>query len=137
MSRDYTPEECYLTEQHIVKTGGSTRIEFLEGLQYLNPKTNAYEPAFSKEEISARKEFPLIGSLMARNFMYLYKKLSKMAKLQVLHNAEEELHAYITIGKGDCDSNVIRWFKGAYSEDEVRNSAGFIMYLLKSIKEVQ
>lgn len=110
MSRDFTPKELYLFEQHVLKNKGVSLLDTMKGTTFThNGETTRL---YSDESIANREKFPFIGRLFNR-FDSLYSFLSHVdGGLDLLAQKEAELTAYIETGKGDKTSSVLQWFEG-------------------------
>lgn len=111
MSRDWTPFEHYLVEQHNIKNGQGDYWDFLASLR---GAIAGKEPVrlHLDEEITVRKEFPVLGKFL-EPFMKLYERVSKYENgIEFLKLQDLELQEYISTGNHNPNSYLMRWFKG-------------------------
>ena len=132
MSRDLTPCELHLLEQHTMQHGGTSLWDFTENLVFRHEGKDV--PYYSEADIHIRKQYPQLGKLL-NSFEKVYDTLSKLDNgLDILARCDQELDTYIKTQTGDALSPVIRWFKGEldsafyYSET---NDALFLEYMCK------
>lgn len=116
MSRDWTPREHLAAEQYNIKNGLGSIWDFFERteIHWTNFST---ERICSDEELTLRKQFPVLGKLMSNtgeyNFLSLYEKLSVIpCGIELLRSKDHELALYIETGIGNKDSALIKWFEG-------------------------
>lgn len=110
MSRDLTPREMYLLEQMNIQKGIGSLWDFMENTTFSYGGETT--PLCSQESIAQRKKYPLLGRLYSQ-YDQLYFFLSQVKNgLKLLDQHEKELDDYITTGKGDRNSHLIKWFEG-------------------------
>lgn len=115
MSRDWTPWEQYAAEQENVAKGLGDIWDFLKNtVIHLNGETHRL---CSDEELTLRKQFPVLGKLISNtgkyNFADLYERLSKIdGGVELLSVKDKELENFIASGEGDKDGYLIKWFLG-------------------------
>lgn len=112
MSRDFTPRELLASEAVLGDLFEVQRnlIITIDGKEF---------PYYGKEELSHREQFPILGKLLNRQgFDPLYASASAVpGGMEFLSAVDKALQEYIATGKGDRDSEVIRWFEGTLDEN--------------------
>lgn len=131
MSRDWTPREHYLVEQHNIREGRGDKWHFLSHLVYV-PIGKEPVRIVSDEEIALRKQFPVLGKFL-EDFTELYDRLSGYENgIAFLQRKDAELAEYIASDNFNSDSYLFRWFEGKlddrfyYSE---RNNELLVEYI--------
>lgn len=112
MSRDFTPRELLASEAVLGDLFEVQRnlIITIDGKEF---------PYYGKEELSHREQFPILGKLLNKQgFVPLYASASAVpGGMEFLSAVDKELQEYIATGKGDRDSETIRWFEGTLDEN--------------------
>lgn len=107
MGRDFTPRELLASEAVLGDLFEVQRnlIITIDGKEF---------PYYDKEELAHREQFPILGKLLNKQgFDPLYASASAVpGGMEFLFAVDKELQEYIATGKGDRDSEVIRWFEG-------------------------
>ncbi len=116
MGRDWAPWEQYASEQENIATGRGDYWHFLKNTVFHSASGEKIRLC-SDEELTLRKQFPILGKLMCSNgdysFTSLYDKLSKIdGGLDLLSRKDKELAEFIAYGKGDENCYLIKWFLG-------------------------
>ena len=110
--RDFTPRELLASEAVLGDLFEVQRnlIITIDGKEF---------PYYDKEELAHREQFPILGKLLNRQgFDPLYASASAVTGgMEFLSAVDKELQEYIATGKGDRDSEVIRWFEGTLDEN--------------------
>lgn len=115
MSRDWTPREFYMVEQHNLKNSG---ISIFESMISTTWSIEGSPPRLlhSPEEMAKREQYPVIGKLYGP-FVELYKALSQIpGGLDFLKQRDSELAQYIATGVGNKEDYLIKWFEGELDE---------------------
>lgn len=132
MSRDFTPREHLEVEKHF----GYSIWSFLESAKfsYEGEEWLMCEPA----EIKARKQYPLLGKLLNRQFVPLFESLSSVeGGLELLKEKDEELSLYVEKGEGDTNSYLIRWFEGNLDTNFYYSERNHEMFCEEMVKEAR
>lgn len=112
MSRDFTPRELLASEAVFGDLFEVQRnlIITIDGKEF---------PYYGKEELAHREQFPILGKLLNRQgFDPLYASASAVpGGMEFLSAVDKALQEYIATGKGDRDSEAIRWFEGTLDEN--------------------
>lgn len=111
MGRDFTPRELLVSEAVLGDLFEVQRnlIITIDGKEF---------PYYGKEELAHREQFPILGKLLNRQgFDPLYASASAVPGGMVFLSAvDKELQEYIATGKGNRESEAIRWFEGTLDE---------------------
>lgn len=114
MSRDLTPREMYTVEQHNIRNGLGSLWDFMKNTVWVINGVRI--PLCTEDTLSRRQEYPLLGRFYER-FDELYAFLSELdCGKELLGRYEAELRVYIETGKGDKNSDLLRWFEGELDE---------------------
>ena len=112
MGRDFTPRDLLASEAVLGDLFEVQRnlIITIDGKEF---------PYYGKEELAHREQFPILGKLLNRQgFDPLYASASAVpGGMEFLSAVDKELQEYIATGKGDRDSEAIRWFEGTLDEN--------------------
>lgn len=112
MSRDFTPRELLASEAVLGDLFKVQRelIITIDGKGF---------PYYDKEELAHREQFPVLGKLLNRQgFDPLYASASAVpGGMEFLSAVDKVLQEYIATGKGDRDSETIRWFEGTLDKN--------------------
>lgn len=112
MGRDFTPRELLASEAVLGDLFEVQRnlIITIDGKGF---------PYFGKEELAHREQFPILGKLLNKQgFDPLYASAAAAPDgLEFLSAVDKDLQEYIATGKGDRDSETIRWFEGTLDEN--------------------
>lgn len=110
MSRDFTPEELYLVEQHNIESGIGSLWDFMANSSViLNGESH---PLCTPDTLVQRQQYPLLGRLY-NQYDKVYALLSQIkGGMEILDRYNKELDVFIQTGKGESHSPVIRWFRG-------------------------
>lgn len=112
MGRDFTPRELLASEAVLGDLFEVQRnlIITIDGKEF---------PYYDKEELAHHEQFPILGKLLNKQgFDPLYASASAVpGGMEFLSAVDKELQKYIATGKGDRDSEVIRWFEGTLDEN--------------------
>lgn len=140
MGRDWTPVELYLVEQRQIQDGLGSLWDFMENLAF-HHKDGAVEKLHSDEEMTLRKQFPVIGKLLMNDFVELYERLSKInGGVELLRAKDDELAKFIeTDINRSSDALVVRWFFGQLDEDFFyceKNNRAFVEGVVSEAKEL-
>lgn len=110
--RDFTPRELLGSEAVLGDLFEVQRnlIITIDGKEF---------PYYDKEELAHREQFPILGKLLNKQgFDPLYASAAAAPDgMEFLSAVDKELQEYIATGKGDRDSEVIRWFEGTLDEN--------------------
>lgn len=140
MSRDWTPLEHYIVEQHRIKQGYGSWWDWMKDftITYGNTTSRVY----SDEEIELRMQYPYLGKFLNR-FEKFYNTLSSMpGGLSVLERCDKEIEMFISCGmkNKDCeDTPTIKWFKGELDQGfyyGTYNDELFKEYMVEEAKSV-
>lgn len=112
MSRDFTPRELLASEAVL---GDLFKVQ----RELIIAIAGKGFPYYGKEELAHREQFPILGKLLNRQgFDPLYASASAVpGGMEFLSAVDKELQEYIATGKGDRDSETIRWFEGTLDEN--------------------
>lgn len=112
MGRDFTPRELLASEAVLGDLFEVQRnlIITIDGKEF---------PYYGKEELAHREQFPILGKLLNRQgFDPLYASAAAVpCGMDFLFAVDKALQEYIATGKGDRDSEAIRWFEGTLDEN--------------------
>lgn len=112
MSRDFTPRELLASEAVFGDLFEVQRnlIIIIDGREFLY---------YDKEDLAHREQFPVLGKLLNRQgFDPLYASAAAVpGGMDFLSAVDKALQEYIATGKGDRDSEAIRWFEGTLDEN--------------------
>ena len=135
MSRDFTPRELLASEAVLGDLFKIQRelIITIDGKEF---------PYYGKEELAHREQFPILGKLLNRQgFDPLYASASAVpGGMEFLSAVDKELQEYIATGKGDRDSEIIRWFEGTLDENFYyceRNEELFVEKLQENLSRLK
>ena len=133
MSRDWTPLELYVSEQHQLKQGYGDLFDFMDGLKLIDVDDGKEEILHTSGEMAIRRQFPQLGRLLMDDFMELHERLSHISGgIDFLHRKDKQLADFIgaiRIGKHgsrlavkiddngiNADSYLVKWFTGRLDE---------------------
>lgn len=152
MSRDWTPFEHYLVEQHHIKQGYGDIFDFLESLTMTDMDGNSPVVLHPPEEMTVRREFPYLGRYLPDEFMDLHVLMSEFdGGLDFLRQKDAALGAHIhslnyphisnQVVESAKHSNdyLLKWFHGELDERFYygsRNAALFVDSMLKEAIEL-
>lgn len=138
MSRDWTPREHLAAEQYLIEKAGYSYHDLQANLTItIDGETH---PFYSKDELSHRAQYPLLGKLLS-NFEVLYERLSSdPSALDFLSQQEQVLNRYVFSGVGEPDTPVILWFEGKmapYFHSSEQNDQLFTAHLLQQTNALE